>query len=101
MATPEIKHDLCIQFGNEYGPEEEQAVIEVLRKNAPTSGAACVRFEKELRYCGTNHAVRNNGTAAVPVHDRHRHQAGRPGRPPLTWIATAQRRPWVRSDLWM
>ena len=54
MATPEIKHDLYIQFGNEYGPEEEQAVIDVLRKNAPTSGAACVQFEKEFaEYCGT------------------------------------------------
>jgi len=93
MATPEIKHDLCIQFGNEYGPEEEQAVIEVLRKNAPTSGAACVRFEKEFAaYCGTNYArCVSNGTAALFLS-----MIGigiKPGdrviTTPLTWIATA------------
>ena len=93
MATPEIKHDLCIQFGNEYGPEDEQAVIEVLRKNAPTSGAACVRFEKEFAaYCGTNYArCVSNGTAALFLS-----MIGigiKPGdrviTTPLTWIATA------------
>ncbi len=38
MSAPEIKYDLQIQFGNEYGPEDEQAAIEVLRKNAPMMG---------------------------------------------------------------
>ncbi|WP_320178478.1 DegT/DnrJ/EryC1/StrS family aminotransferase [Roseovarius pacificus] len=67
MSSPEIKHDLFIQFGSEYGPEEEQALIEVLRKNAPTSGQACLQFEKDFAaYCGVAHArCVSNGTAAL------------------------------------
>ena len=93
MSTPEIKHDLYIQFGNEYGPEEEQAILEVLRKNAPTSGAACVKFEKEFAaYCGTKYArCVSNGTAALFLS-----MIGigiKPGdrviTTPMTWIATA------------
>lgn len=93
MATPEIKHDLYIQFGNEYGAEEEQAIIDVLRKNAPTSGSACVKFEKEFAaYCGTKYArCVSNGTAALFLS-----MIGigiKPGdrviTTPLTWIATA------------
>jgi len=93
MATPEIKHDLYIQFGNEYGQEEEQAIIDVLRKNAPTSGSACVKFEKEFAaYCGTKYArCVSNGTAALFLS-----MIGigiKPGdrviTTPLTWIATA------------
>ena len=93
MATPEIKHDLYIQFGNEYGQEEEQAIIDVLRKNAPTSGSACVKFDKEFAaYCGTKYArCVSNGTAALFLS-----MIGigiKPGdrviTTPLTWIATA------------
>lgn len=93
MASPKIVHELEIRFGNEYGPEEEQVVLEVLRKGAPTSGDACVRFEAEFaEYCGTRHArCVTNGTAAlflsliaVDV---------KPGdvvlTTPITWIATA------------
>ena len=67
MSSPEIKFGLEIKFGNEYGLEEEQAVLEVLRKNAPTSGDACVQFEKDFAaYSGTAHArVVTNGTAAL------------------------------------
>ena len=93
MSTPEIKHELYIQFGNEYGPEEEQAILEVLRKNAPTSGSACVKFEKEFaEYCGTKYArCVSNGTAALFLS-----MIGiglKPGdriiTTPMTWIATA------------
>lgn len=93
MPTPEIKHDLFIQFGNEYGAEEEEAVIEVLRRNAPTSGAACEKFEREFaEYCGTKYArCVSNGTAALFLS-----LIGigvKPGdrviTTPLTWIATA------------
>lgn len=93
MASPEIKHDLMIQFGNEYGPDDEAAVLEVLRKNAPTSGSACIAFEKEFAaYCGVSHArCVSNGTAALFLA-----MIGigiKPGdrviTTPLTWIATA------------
>lgn len=33
-----IKFDLEIKFGSKYGKEEEEAVLRVLRNNAPTSG---------------------------------------------------------------
>lgn len=88
-----IKHDLVIQFGSEYGAEEEHAVIEVLRKGAPTSGNECLAFEKEFAaYCGTAHArVVSNGTAALFL---SMVALGiKPGdrviTTPLTWIATA------------
>jgi len=67
MSSPSIKFDLQIKFGSEYGPEEERAVLDVLRKGAPTSGEACIQFEKDFAaYCGTQHArVVSNGTAAL------------------------------------
>ncbi|MFA6240608.1 MAG: DegT/DnrJ/EryC1/StrS family aminotransferase [Candidatus Hydrogenedentales bacterium] len=92
MATP-IKFDLEIKFGSEYGAEEEQAMLDVLRKNAPTSGDECIAFEKEFSaYCGTSHArAVSNGTAALFLS-----LIGvglKPGErvltTPLTWIATA------------
>ncbi len=91
MAT--IKHDLVIQFGSEYGVEEEQAVLEVLRRGAPTSGNECIAFEQEFAaYCGAAHArVVSNGTAALFL---SMVALGiKPGdrviTTPLTWIATA------------
>ncbi|MBI2425979.1 MAG: DegT/DnrJ/EryC1/StrS family aminotransferase [Candidatus Hydrogenedentes bacterium] len=92
MATP-IQHGLEIKFGSEYGPEEEQAVLEIIRKGAPTSGDACIAFEEEFAaYCGTKHArVVSNGTAALFMS-----MAALDIRPgdhvittPMTWIATA------------
>src|ERR1043166_6588948 len=67
MTAPKIKYDLQIKYGSEYGPEEERAVLEVLRQGAPTSGEACIEFEKEFAaYCGTSHArAVSNGTAAL------------------------------------
>ena len=93
MSTPKIKHDLEIKFGSEYGPEEERAIVEVLRKNAPTSGDACIQFEKEFAaYCGAAHArVVTNGTAALFLSLRAL-DVGLGDRvltTPLTWIATA------------
>ena len=93
MSSPEIKHELFIQFGSEYGPEEEKAVLDVLHKNAPTSGKACIQFEKEYAaYCGVKHArCVSNGTAALFLS-----MVGigiKPGdrviTTPLTWIASA------------
>ena len=93
MSTPKLKFDLQIKYGSEYGPEEEQALIEVLRQGAPTSGEACIQFEKDFAaYCGTAHArAVSNGTAAlflslvaldIKLGDRILTT-------PMTWIATA------------
>jgi perosamine synthetase len=93
LKSPELKYDLQIKFGSEYGAEEEQAVLEVLRQGAPTSGVACQRFEEEFAaYCGTRQArAVTNGTAslflsllAVGVG-----KGDRVITTPFTWIATA------------
>jgi dTDP-4-amino-4,6-dideoxygalactose transaminase len=88
-----LQDELVIKFGSEYGVEEEQAVLEVLRQGAPTSGDACIQFEQDFAaYCGTAHArAVSNGTAALFLA-----MVGlgiKPGdrviTTPLTWIATA------------
>lgn len=93
MSSPRIKFDLQIKFGSEYGAEEERAVLEVLRQGAPTSGDACIQFEKDFaEYCGVQHArAVSNGTAALFVSLVA--LGVKPGdrvlTTPLTWIATA------------
>jgi dTDP-4-amino-4,6-dideoxygalactose transaminase len=93
MKAPQIKFDLQIKYGSEYGPEEESALLRVLRQGAPTSGEACIEFEREFAtYCGVAHArAVSNGTAAlflslVAINLK-------PGdhviTTPMTWIATA------------
>jgi len=93
MSTSELTRDLAIRFGNEYGPEEEAAAIEVLRRGAPTSDVACRRFEEEFAaYCGTRYArTVTNGTAALFL-SLLGVGVGKDTRvvtTPLTWIATA------------
>ena len=92
MSTS-IRYELESKFGSEYGPEEEAAILAVVRKGAPTSGEECLRFEGEFAaYCGTRHArAVSNGTAALFLS-----LIGvglKPGErvvtTPLTWIATA------------
>jgi len=93
MSSPKIKFDLEIKFGSEYGPEEEQTLLDVLHKNAPTSGDECTAFEKEFAaYCGSAHArVVSNGTAALFLSMVA--LGVKPGdrvlTTPLTWIASA------------
>jgi perosamine synthetase len=90
---PDIKFELESKFGSEYGADEEAAMLAVLRKNAPTSGDACIQFEHEFAgYCGTTHArAVSNGTAALFL--ALRALGVGPGdrvlTTPLTWIATA------------
>lgn len=88
-----IKFDLEIKFGTQYGKEEEEAVLKVLRNNAPTSGDECIRFEKSYaEYSGVKHArVVSNGSSALFLA-----MIGigiKPGdrvlTTPVTWIATA------------
>ncbi len=91
--NPPVKHDLQIKFGSQYGEEEKAALLDVLAKGAPTSGEACIAFEKAFAsYCGVQYArCTTNGTAslflsmvAIGI---------RPGdrviTTPVTWIATA------------
>ena len=93
MGSPTIKYDLEIKFGNIYGPEEERAVLEVLRKGAPTSGDACIQFEKDFAaYCGTQYArAVSNGTAALflSMVALDVKPGDRVLTTPITWIATA------------
>ena len=88
-----IKYDLEIKFGSRYGKEEEEAVLKVLRNNAPTSGDECIQFEKNYAaYAGARHArVVSNGSSALFLS-----MIGidiKPGdrvlTTPVTWIATA------------
>lgn len=93
MSTPKIKFDLQIKYGSEYGTEEERVILEVLRQGAPTSGEACIQFEKDFAaYCGTTHArAVSNGTAALFLSLVA--LGVKPGdrvlTTPVTWIATA------------
>jgi len=93
MSTSELTRDLAIRFGNEYGPEEEAAILEVLRRGAPTSDIACRRFEEEFAaYCGTRYArTVTNGTAALflALIGAGVGNGSRVITSPLTWIATA------------
>ena len=93
MSTPKIKYDLQIKYGLEYGPEEEQALLEVLRQGAPTSGEACIQFEKDFAaYCGTGHArAVSDGTAALflSLVALDIKPGDRILTTPMTWIATA------------
>ena len=91
MST--IKYDLEIKFGTEYGPEEEAALLRIIRNNAPTSGEECIAFENEFAsYAGVKHArVVSNGSSALFLA-----MIGigiKPGdrvlTTPITWIATA------------
>jgi len=93
MSSPKIKFDLQIKYGSEYGAEEERVILEVLRQGAPTSGDACIQFEKEFAaYCGTTHArAVSNGTAALflSLVALGVKQGDRILTTPITWIATA------------
>ncbi len=89
----QIKFELESKFGSIYGPEEQEAMLAVLKKNAPTSGDACLQFEADYAaYCGTTCArAVSNGTAALFLS-----LLGigiKPGdrvlTTPITWIATA------------
>ncbi len=93
MTNPELMRDLTIRFGNEYGPEEEAAILAVLRRGAPTCDTACQKFEEDFAaYCGTRYArTVSNGTAALflALNAAGIGKGSRVVTTPLTWIATA------------
>jgi perosamine synthetase len=88
-----IKYDLEIKFGTIYGKEEEEAVLRVLRNNAPTSGDECLLFEKMYaEYTGSKYArVVSNGTTAIflSLIGVGIKSGDRVITSPVTWIATA------------
>ena len=90
---PPIKFELESKFGSQYGPEEEKTIIDILHKNAPTSGDACVQFEKDFaEYTGAKYArAVSNGTAALflALKALDIKPGDRVLTTPLTWIATA------------
>ncbi len=92
-SKPEIKYDLQIKFGSVYGREEEEALLEVFRAGAPTSGNVSVQFERDFAaYCGAKHArAVSNGTAALflALVALDVKPGDRVLTTPLTWIATA------------
>ena len=91
--SPSIRFDLESKFGSEYGKEEEQALLDVLHQNAPTSGNACIAFEQAFAaYSGTAHArACSNGTAALflSLLGLGVGPGDRVLTTPMTWIATA------------
>src|SRR5262249_590953 len=93
MSAPKIKFDLQIKYGSEYGPEEERAILEVLRQGGPTSGEACIQFEKDLAayYCKAHARGGRNGTAALflSLVALDVKPGDRILTTPMTWIATA------------
>jgi perosamine synthetase len=93
MRAPAIRYELESKLGTLYGPEEEAAIVEVLRRGAPTSGNASADFERAFAaYCGTRHArAVSNGTAALflSLVGLGVGPGDRVLTTPLTWIATA------------
>jgi dTDP-4-amino-4,6-dideoxygalactose transaminase len=91
--SPKIRYELESKLGTEYGAAEEEAVLAVMRKGAPTSGDACIAFEEEFaKYCGTARArACSNGTAALflSLVALDVKAGDHVLTTPLTWIATA------------
>src|SRR2546423_9661674 len=53
MQLPKAVHELEYNHGAIYGPEEEAALLEVLRSGAPSCGPKVKEFEEEFAaYCG-------------------------------------------------
>ena len=88
-----LKYDLQSKFGSQYGEEEEAAILAVLRAGAPTSGDACVAFERAYAEAsGVAYArATSNGTASLflSMLALGVGPGDRVLTTPLTWIATA------------
>ena len=58
MIKTEIKHGLEVKFGNEYGFEEANALMECLSESAPSCGKKVKEFEDAFAaMCGTEYAL--------------------------------------------
>jgi perosamine synthetase len=57
-GKPAVKYDLEISHGSRYGQEEADALLEVLKNNAPSCGKKVKQFEDAFAaYCGTRYAL--------------------------------------------
>jgi len=93
MNLPKAIDELEYGHGSAYGPEEEAALVEVLRANAPSCGPKVKKFEEAFAaYCGASYGLAvTSGTAGLQLAAI---AAGvGPGdeviTTPLTWISTA------------
>src|SRR5579872_6653227 len=93
MELPKAIHELEYGHGAAYGPEEEAALIEVLRAGAPSCGPKVKKFEEVFAaYCGAKYGLAvTSGTAGLELAVI---AAGiEPGdeviTTPISWISTA------------
>jgi len=93
MKLPRAIHELEFGHGSNYGPEEQEALLEVLRGGAPSCGPAVKRFEEEFAtYCGAEYGLAvTSGTTGLQL---AMIAAGvGPGdeviTTPISWISTA------------
>jgi perosamine synthetase len=93
MDLPKAVHELEYGHGSVYGPEEEAALAEVLRANAPSCGPKVKKFEGTFAaYCGAEYGLAvTSATAGLQLAVI---AAGvQPGdeviTTPISWISTA------------
>jgi len=93
MKLPRAIHELEFGHGSSYGPDEQEALLEVLLQGAPSCGPAVKRFEEEFSaYCGAEYGLAvTSGTTGLQL---AMIAAGvGPGdeviTTPISWISTA------------
>jgi len=93
MKLPKAIHELEFGHGSCYGPEERDALLEVLKEGAPFCGPAVKRFEDQFAaFCGARYGLAvTSGTTGLQL---SMIAAGvGPGdeviTTPISWIATA------------
>src|ERR1700685_3729485 len=93
MKLPQALHELEYGHGSTYGQEEQDALIEVLRANAPSCGPWVKKFEEEFAaFCGTQLGLAvTSGTTGL-----HLAMVAADVKPgdevittPISWISTA------------
>ena len=69
MKLPQAVHELEFGHGSCYGEEEQEALLEVLRANAPSCGPRVKQFEEEFaKYCGTTYGLAvTSGTTGLQL----------------------------------
>ncbi|NLE45524.1 MAG: DegT/DnrJ/EryC1/StrS family aminotransferase [Chloroflexi bacterium] len=93
MIKPEIRYELEVAYGSQYGLEEALAAIESLKNRAPSCGKKVKEFEEAFAdFCGTEYALA--ATSATTGLSLAGIAAGvGPGdeviTTPISWIATA------------
>ncbi len=93
MDLPKAIHKLEYGQGSVYGPEEEAALDEVLRANAPSCGPQVKRFEETFAaYCGVRYGLAvTSGTAGLQlaVIAARLEPGDEVITTPISWISTA------------